>query len=210
MLTCRRPVNYAAATLAALREQSAPPVVFADGDADVPADVQLPKRGHTAGIWATFREAVVRGEDLLFLEDDIELSRGAAPYMHDFSVPDDLAFVQFMSLVPAPTAHACLLRMPLDAMTSMFQAVKWPLRTLRRLVDHQPSNPVLWPHELARLLPGERIGVHVPHLVRHVGAVSAIEPTRKPGVPHPQSENFLAPPATVANLRDVIAAGRYR
>lgn len=208
VLTCQRAASYIDGTVRQLAAQGVEARVFSDGQTDAAcAHETMPKRGQVASVWAIMERAARSGEDLVLFEDDIELTDGAAPYIADFPVPDDVAMVQFCSTLFVASATWMLARIPTRSMSWMFQAIKLPLRSLRALVTNPPRDPsnCLLPNMF--LPAGERAAVHVPHLVRHIGKVSALRPGQ-PGML--TSENFLAPPLSADNLRSAVALGLYR
>lgn len=132
--------------------------------------------------WEAFHLAADANEDLCFFEDDLEFARNAPKYIENFSVPDDLAFVTFFSTWLGPKQPLGLWR--IHAHTYMMaQALKFPLRTVRHLVEERSG--ALWNE--GRMLGGFdeilrhvaircawRYGVMHPGIVQHVGANSAV------------------------------------
>lgn len=141
---------------------------------------------HPAGenkwvVWQALRIAIQRNEDLILLQDDLHLARGAAVWMEDFPVPADLAWVSFYApqgdalMVPSLARWHC-------QHFNYCQALKIPLRTLRALrepeiVREMAVHRMGGDDETLRHF-GDRFdwkfGVIYPGPVQHVGAVSAV------------------------------------
>jgi hypothetical protein len=132
--------------------------------------------------WEAFHLAAAENEDLCFFEDDLEFSRNAPRYIENFSVPDDVAFVTFFSPWLERKLPIGLFRVHAHSYT-MAQALKFPLRTVRQLVEERGR---ALGHE-GQLLGGfDEILRHIaiqrtwryaamhPGIVQHVGANSAV------------------------------------
>jgi len=163
---------------------------------------EAPKATHAVAFRRMCRLAFDRGAPfLLALEHDIELAAGAVSWMEDFPVPDDVALVQFLNRTIAPGAYPGLYRSPAHTL-SMMQAMKIPRRTLE-LHSGQPRDRNAR-NDLAAVLAGARLGLHVPDLVRHVGRVSAWRGDRE----MPEGTNWR-PGFCVANLAGPRALGHF-
>jgi len=126
------------------------------------------------------RETTAALGDAVLLEDDLELCRNAIGRMALFPIPSDVDAVHFYNgfYFSGPRAHPGLWRTPAAAMGC--QAIKYPRRTLERLVDwktkeewqkHNESDVALG---LAQARLGLRFACHMPDIVQHVGAVSLV------------------------------------
>jgi hypothetical protein len=126
------------------------------------------------------RETTAPLGDALILEDDLEFAKNALGRMTLFPVPADVHAVQFFSawLIRTPKAHPGLWRTP--ASVQGCQAIKFPRRTLEQLVEwkkndlFQPFNESDVALGVAQAALGLRWSNHMPDLVQHTGAVSAV------------------------------------
>lgn len=214
--TTQRPVDYVSATLGAICAQRPRSrcVLVSDGPCSIrPPNgwdlAVLPRRGQWHAMAHAWQLAAESGEDLVQFEDDIEIAIGAVPYMEDFAVPADVSVVQFCGIHSMPGSPPRLTRDHIRSMAWMWQGLKFPARTLRRLLRHPyagnaTSSEFYWALDGVGFL-----GVHQPELVRHVGEVSVIAPNR-PASEMPRGHNFLAPPLTVEHLKSAIQGGFYR
>jgi hypothetical protein len=123
-------------------------------------------------------EVCQHGDDAIVLEDDIELAKNALRRMAGFHVPRDLAWVQFFSPQVTHERMTPGLWRPPRGTSAFCQAIKFPSRTLERLIPWQcepeflkfsASDDAL---KLAAIRLGLNYGVHVPDLVQHAGALS--------------------------------------
>lgn len=128
-------------------------------------------------------------QQILICQDDIELCTGALEYIEAFPVPFGAAFVEWFDgrtdqLWPAASFdRGCWLGWRLGR-TPNLQAVTWPLRSLRAVLE-QPK-PAWWtpPHGVDDLLcciAGDlhwKWAIHFPNLAQHVGAQSLVDPAR--------------------------------
>jgi hypothetical protein len=164
----------------------------------------LPKKTHPEAFWSLMRMAVAVGEDLVCFEDDIEPAPGAVHAIDSFHVPDDIALVTFLSDQFQRHAMWGLYRAPCTALR-MLQAIKVPLRTMLKLLESPPSTS---DPEVALILPltGQRFGIHVPDLVKHVGLTSC-NPLAT--TPPPVGTTFQPPPFEAGWLANGRAAGLY-
>jgi len=197
VLTCPRagaePWPYVVDTVAAIDAEQLPvdQVLFVDGSSSPVLPASSRERwsvmswlrpptgpaGNKAPYWALLADAVQHGyDDVVVFEDDLEFCPNAVRRMVSLPVPSDVACVQFFAphLFPAPETKPGLWRPPLDF--QFCQAVKFPSRTMRALVDWQPfgdfhaaDEAINWAFKEL----GGGGGGHVPELVQHVGAVSA-------------------------------------
>lgn len=148
-------------------------------------------RGQVANYWTALRCALdicerYQQKQILVCEDDIELCQWALDYIASFGVPADLALVEwfngrwppFLSNWPMPQVFGSATG------TINLQAVTWPVRSLRALLDR--PRPAWWKdkHGGDDLLTciaadlGWKWGSHIPNLVQHVGAQSLVDPSR--------------------------------
>jgi hypothetical protein len=206
VLTCPRPPEeeggsewpYVLETCKAIEREDlpAPHFLFVDGDA-MPADLNvdfwrlvnwerphMALRGNKLPYWAVLEHAL-EGlyDDVIVLEDDLKFCANAVRRMLTFPVPADVAFVQFFAphINLASNVHPGLWRPPLTSQ-QFTQAIKYPARTLRQLLEWSDtfefgkfveSDQAL---NLASTRLGLRYAVHAPDLVDHVGASSATVP----------------------------------
>lgn len=144
--------------------------------------------GNLNAVLETFKFALRSGADrLLYFEDDIVACTNAIPRMLEVDVPDDCAWTSFFDMKEIPYG------MPpgIYAVSTMgkdgrgfwgAQAMMIPARTMRFAVENQSAlraygnkhcGDCLLGYELLRQQKSS-YAVHVPNLVEHVGAVSAI------------------------------------
>lgn len=129
-------------------------------------------------LWRAFNLAYESGEDLIAVEDDVKWCRNGARHAEMLPVPHDVAWVSLFDVGSGPT-------MPHGLWTSrkaggfMFaQAIKFPHRTcaLMRRTGCTNHDRVGSDSQLAAI--GDMLGlsyaVHVPSIVQHVGAISAV------------------------------------
>lgn len=135
-----------------------------------------------------------RGSDLVFLEDDIILVRNAITKMVSMAVPEKQAFLAFFDFY-TPKGHKKGIESrqfqpgPLQAGV---QAVKIPLRSLKFMWPEGGPELVMPPTRgkksfgrlyalkffFNQLSPYNEFGMYFPHLVQHVGEVSAVNGLR--------------------------------
>lgn len=190
VLTCERPTSYLDATLNQIDESArGHKTLLVDGQ-------RFPPREGWSGVahprpvlshqnkwtaWEAFRIAENASEDLCFFEDDLLFCKNAPSFIEDFVVPEDLAFVTFFSSWVDNTWPIGLWRHNAHSYM-MAQALKFPLRTVRALVDYKADamwasfpkggfDEVLNHTAIAR---SWKYGIFNPGLVQHVGAVSAV------------------------------------
>ncbi len=203
--TTKRPgdVDYFTDTLARVEAAGASAIakenklIYSDGPfgRETPAGwelIETPEAtGTLPGLEAISKIARERNMDLLFLEDDITLTKNAITKMMGFEVPDDLGFVSFFDFYTA-AGHANGIekrgyedQVPLQAGV---QAIKFPRRSLDFLWGEGQPQSVLQGKKFGRLYvikfyfwrhsPWKQFGMHFPHLVQHIGEVSAVNGTR--------------------------------
>jgi hypothetical protein len=196
VLTDPRRGEYLSATMSGV-DQYAPTgerrVLVVDGV--IAPDVQLggwevhlaPKPAHArAGenrwsTWAAFELAARAGENLVFLEDDVVGSPGAAARAVSIAVPSDCAFLMLYAPWGDVWFPGTIWRFPAGGF-SYCQALKLPLRTLRELVLARGEMEAMsgaGSDDCIRVI-GERlgwlVGVHYPGLYQHVGERSLAAP----------------------------------
>jgi hypothetical protein len=203
--TCPRSASYVEETALALAREGAAGcairLVVVDGRQapELPGwDVRLgpstTPQGVRATMWRAFGYALTAGADrLIYCEDDIVPCKNAIRWIQALDVPDDGAFVDFHDMELGATAHGLH---PVSAFgprdTGYYgnQCMLFPRRTLEWLVRQDPQRvrnvdppnhaDAVLGHLLARSV-WPRYYVHLPRLVRHVGAVSAAHPARDAG-----------------------------
>jgi hypothetical protein len=137
--------------------------------------------GNKLAYWRLLELALERGEDALLLEDDLVSCANATTRAILFPIPSDVDIVQVYSgfSIKHPHTEAGLWRSP--ALFAGCQAVKYPLRTLRKLVawarldewnKYTASDQAIG---LARSRLGLRLAHHVPDLYQHAGFESAVD-----------------------------------
>lgn len=154
--------------------------------------IELPWAGARATGWECMRLAILRGEDLTLLQDDIEVCIGGTDLMNRTIVPDNCIAVSFYSgsALPGlqPKNHGEP-RFIIMGASGTAQALKIPRRSLEFLCAQDPQQAPhvqLQPHlfddamfSYARQSDWPHIAHLVPNPVRHVGSVSACG-TRRP------------------------------
>lgn len=129
-------------------------------------------------LWRAFGLAYEAGEDLIAIEDDVRWCRNGARAAELLAVPHDVAWV---SLFDVGSTRA----MPHGLWTTrrgdgfMFaQAIKFPHRTcaLMRKLGCEMYERIGSDSQIAAIggMLGLSYAVHVPSLVQHIGAVSAV------------------------------------
>lgn len=155
----------------------------------------LERLGEGLGSTEAMRRVLVRsaesGGDLLFFEDDLLLARNAVARMAAQSVPADAGIVTFFDMKEVPPGSVRgLYRTRADGRDGSgfwgAQCLKFPEETVRWLADQDWSRVATGNSRMAsdismgRLLAtrGERdrLAVHIPCLVEHVGSTSACFP----------------------------------
>lgn len=137
--------------------------------------------GNKPAYWHVLELALTLGDDALVLEDDLESCNNATTRAVLFPVPSDVDIVQFYSgfSIMHPKTDAGLWRSP--AKFAGTQSVKYPLRTLERLVEWKKASEFLkytgsdQAIGLARSRLGLRLAHHVPDVYQHAGARSAVD-----------------------------------
>ncbi len=127
-------------------------------------------------------DVVGESGDAVTIEDDVEFCRNAVTRMLTFPIPRDVDAVQFFSAwlfgVGIAEPVPGLWRTP--CVVQGCQAIKFPGRTLRKLVawsrspEWQKYNESDVALGLAQQRFGLRIANHLPDIVQHTGAVSAV------------------------------------
>lgn len=197
VLTDLRRTEYLAATIAGV-DSSAPPserrVIVVDG-AKAPSaaiasgwEVVLSQKPAVAragenrwSTWAAFEFAARAREDLVFLEDDVVGSPGAAARAVGLRVPDDCALIMLYAPWGDRWFPWRIWRYRADGF-SYCQALKIPLRTLDELVSARCEMEALrggGSDDCIRDIGARRdwmVGVHFPGLYQHVGARSLAAP----------------------------------
>ena len=208
MNTTTRPAgaDYFGATLAQLEAAGAKglpadsKVIYSDGPFERPRPagwrvIETPRAEGTRPVLKRACElARAAGRDLVFFEDDLQVAAGAVEQICAFEVPEELAFVSFFDSVTPPGAAAGLhvydLRDP--APYWGLQAVRIPARSLPHLWPARGPQLVMPRARQAgpqcsrdyamkfflRFSPTPRYGVLFPHLVQHIGDVSAVNSRR--------------------------------
>jgi hypothetical protein len=129
--------------------------------------------------WAAFELALGRGEDLVFLEDDVMPCARALEYAAALEVPPDCAWVSLYAPWGDGKIPFGIWRFPAVRFTYC-QALKIPLRTLRALVaarGEMERAPVGGSDESMALIGRARrwhYGTHYPSLFQHVGERSSV------------------------------------
>jgi hypothetical protein len=120
-------------------------------------------------------------DDALVLEDDVVFCVNAVRRMLLLEIPPDVDWLQFFSawMFTAPNAHPGLWRSP--ALVQGCQALKFPARTLEKLIAWEEHDPEFQKYNesdvalgLAQQRLGLRCGNHMPDLVQHVGQSSNV------------------------------------
>lgn len=199
VLTCpNRGKSYLQDTLASLDGAGAAQVperiVLVDGDPSrlcPPFAWQRRRMMRRPGNLHAVLEAFTIGAEydrLLFFEDDVIACRNAVVRMRQVGVPDDCAFTTFFDMKEGRCGDpAGLSRVPAMGKDGRgfwgTQAVMFPQRTLRYLVDNKRfwvdavpnkhSADALFSHQLL-YSPWPQYALHTPNLVEHVGDVSSV------------------------------------
>lgn len=209
ILTSPRAVDYFTATCRAVIEQSPASrvVVVADGcDVVVPPEwsvIHRTRTSHADAMWEAFRAAAAADEDLVFLEDDVRLARGALQYIESHRFPEHLAFVQFWNRWMGRAPWALYETSNMETLQGLL-CVKFPSSTVRALAEVKPakSDPEL---ALRIALAGKRYGMHVPDLAWHVGETSTHGYRQTHQCANFPDDAFSA----IENLKSAIALGYY-
>jgi len=173
-------------------------LVYCDGpfEGDVPEGWTLQATPASLGTIPSLRDIVsrarMRGSDLAFFEDDIKLCKNAVTKIVDYVVPKDLAFVSFFDFYTAAGAKKGLEKRPFPekgVIQSGVQAIKIPLSSLQLMWPDAEHAELILPHDgkskqfgrlyalkyfFGILSPLKQFGMFLPHLVQHVGEVSAV------------------------------------
>lgn len=191
VLTHPRATSYLAATLAST-DASAQGTRVVVSDSMAPLGIELPdhwrldafRRSETPTpdnrwtLWRALALAYETGEDLVAVEDDVRWCRNGARAAELLPVPHDVAWVSLFDIGSGPAMpHGLWLsRRPEGFMFA--QAIKLPWRTcaLLRRVGCEMFDRVGSDSQLACVggMLGLSYAIHVPSLVQHVGAVSAV------------------------------------
>lgn len=138
--------------------------------------------GNKLAYFALLELAAKLERDALVLEDDLENSSNAIERALMFPVPADVDLVQFFSgwTLTDARMHFGLWRTP--APFAGCQAVKFPLRTLERLLawarvsaEFQKYNASDQAVSIAQRRLGLRVGNHCPDIFQHEGKQSAVD-----------------------------------
>ena len=164
-------------------------LVISDGSPSLasgwPTSASKKREGQTRTYWRALAVGLeearrTRSDRILILEDDVELTRNALPYMERARLPLPLAFVTwFDGHAVAPRSRPAIY--PIEAKNFFcLQGVTWPPATAAALLrapafaawKELHSGDIL----IAKILNGRHYGVHVPNLVQHLGAHSLCNP----------------------------------
>jgi hypothetical protein len=160
--------------------------------------------GTLPGLEAVVKLARERQQDLAFFEDDIVLSKNAVKKIVEYEVPADLAFVSFFDFYTPAGAKAGLEERAVPdkgVIQSGVQAIKIPLRSLALMWPDKQHAEIVVSHEpgekqfgrlfaLRYYFKGLRFGMLLPHIVQHIGEVTAVHITRARPAGDRKSANY--------------------
>jgi hypothetical protein len=184
--------------------------VVVNGDSRLPVlpDWQIvrhkPTEDTRVSMWTAFEAALVtKADHLIYCEDDITMCEGALSYIAEYSVPDNMAFVDFCDmteLLPHTDTGLYVVEFAKLHRHKFIgnQCLLFPRRTIEWLIKQDYSRgPVHLRSQsdvaLGHLLcesPWPRYGAHVPCLADHVGEISSVHGGMSLSRPGRHATNF--------------------